>query len=148
LGLAVRRRVQTRHDLQDRGLSGAVRAYHADLRAGQERHGDVVEDELVTHGLAGSHHGIDVLGHEAGLLLSAGIRNGSGEPTIQPTRLHYASRPGPHTAGTMRITSRCRVWRRPGSGPARAAARRSSPGLPSTGPPAPPGTPLRPRRRR
>jgi hypothetical protein len=39
--------VQPRHDLEDRRLARPVGADHADLRAGKEGHGDVVEDQLV-----------------------------------------------------------------------------------------------------
>ena len=63
LGFAVARGVEPGHDLQDRRLAGAVRADHADLRAGVERHRDVVEDELVADRFAGAHHRVDVFGH-------------------------------------------------------------------------------------
>ena len=59
--LAVGGLVQPRHDLQDRRLAGAVGADHADLRARVEAHGDVIEDDLVAHGLAGLVHRVDEL---------------------------------------------------------------------------------------
>ena len=46
-----------------RRLAGAVRADHADLGAGQERQGDVVEDDLVAVRLAHLVHGVDELSH-------------------------------------------------------------------------------------
>src|SRR5690606_1838386 len=131
LGLAVGRRVQTGHDLEDRRLTGAVRADHADLRPGQERHGDVVEDELVAHRPAASHHGVDVFSHEAALLLSAGMRNrlpwsrltslpafAVGLGRRRPRRRHAV------VAGvaTVTVTSRWVWWPRSGTGPRRAAA--------------------------
>ena len=63
LGLTVGRGVEAGHDLEDRGLAGTVRADDADLGAGQERHRDVVEDELVADRLARLGHGVDELGH-------------------------------------------------------------------------------------
>ena len=71
LRLAVGRRVEPRHDLEDGGLSGAVRTDHADLRTGQERHRDVVEDQLLAHRFAGTDHGVDVFGHNAPSLRGA-----------------------------------------------------------------------------
>ena len=62
-GLAVARLVQSGHDLEDRGLAGAVGADHADLGSGVEGHGDVVEDDFVSDGLAGLDHLIDKLRH-------------------------------------------------------------------------------------
>ena len=55
--------VQAGHDLQDRGLAGTVGADHADLGARKEGHGDIVEDDLVTDGLAGLDHLINKLRH-------------------------------------------------------------------------------------
>src|SRR3712207_7061309 len=46
-----------------RSLAGAVGADDADLGAGQERQGDVVEDHLVAVRLARTDHRVDVLGH-------------------------------------------------------------------------------------
>src|SRR5690606_32484357 len=63
LRLAVGGGVETRHDLEDRGLARTVRADHADPGSRQERHRHVVEDELVAHLLAGAYHGVDVFGH-------------------------------------------------------------------------------------
>ena len=62
-GLAVGRLVESGHDLEDRRLAGAVGADHADLRAGVEGHRDVIEDDLLVVRLAGTGHGVDVLGH-------------------------------------------------------------------------------------
>ena len=64
--LAVGGLVQAGHDLEDGGLTGAVGTDHADLGAGQEGHGDVVEDDLVSVGLAGPDHLVDVLSHGGG----------------------------------------------------------------------------------
>ena len=63
LRLAVGGCVETRHDLEDRRLSGAVGADHADLRSRQERHRDIVEDQLLADRFAGTDHGVDVFGH-------------------------------------------------------------------------------------
>ncbi|SKY83302.1 30S ribosomal protein S5 [Mycobacteroides abscessus subsp. abscessus] len=63
--LAIVRLVQTGHDLQDAGLTGAVRADHTNLCAGQEVQGDIVEDHLVAMRLADFHHRVDVLSHAA-----------------------------------------------------------------------------------
>ena len=51
--------------LSTRGLAGAVGPDDADLGAGVEREGDVVEDDLVAVGLARLAHGVDELGHAA-----------------------------------------------------------------------------------
>ena len=61
--LAVGRLIESGHDLQDRGLTGTVGADHADLGAREERHGDIVEDDLVTDGLASLDHLINKLRH-------------------------------------------------------------------------------------
>ena len=60
--------VEAGHDLQHARLAGAVRADHADLRAGQERQRDVVEDHLVAVRLAHLVHGVIRL-VQRGLLL-------------------------------------------------------------------------------
>ncbi len=62
-GLAVGGLVDAGHDLEDGGLAGAVGADHADLGSGEEGHGDVVKDDLVTVGLARLNHLVDVLSH-------------------------------------------------------------------------------------
>jgi hypothetical protein len=62
-GVTVRRLVQPRHDLQHRGLAGAVRADHADLRPGQEVQGDVVEHDLVTVCLTDRAQRVDEFRH-------------------------------------------------------------------------------------
>ena len=62
-GLAIGGLVDTGHDLEDGGLAGTVGADHADLGSGKEGHGDVVEDDLVTVGLARLDHLVDVLSH-------------------------------------------------------------------------------------
>src|SRR4029079_12805978 len=48
---------------QNGRLAGAVRADNSDLGARVERHGDVIEDDLVAHGLAGLLHGVNEFGH-------------------------------------------------------------------------------------
>ena len=62
-GLAVGGLVDACHDLEDGGLASTVRADHADLGSGEEGHGDVVKDDLVTVGLARLDHLVDVLSH-------------------------------------------------------------------------------------
>ena len=79
VGLAVARGVQPGHDLQDRRLAGAVRADDADLGAREERHGDVIEDDLVAHGLAGLLHGVDKFGQ-----FSFSSRNRPGQRSRRP----------------------------------------------------------------
>src|SRR6266705_5378516 len=57
-------RVLARHDAKQRGLTRAVQAEHADLRAGKEVERDVPEDlALRRYGLPDPAQGIDVLGH-------------------------------------------------------------------------------------
>ena len=56
--------VDTRHDFQQGGLARAVEAEHADLGAGKERQGDVLEDfTLRRNDFAEPVHGIDELSH-------------------------------------------------------------------------------------
>ena len=64
-GLTVGRLVEPRHDLEDAGLPGAVRTDDPDLRAGQERQGHLVENDLVAVRLARFVHGIDELWHRS-----------------------------------------------------------------------------------
>ena len=52
------------HDLEQRRLARAVGPDHADLRAVQEREGDVVEDDLVTVGLAHVAQGEHIFRHD------------------------------------------------------------------------------------
>ena len=61
--LAIAGLIQAGHDLQDRGLTGTVGADHTDLGSREEAHGDIVEDDLVTDGLAGLDHLINKLRH-------------------------------------------------------------------------------------
>jgi len=57
--------VDTGHDPKQGGLARAVESEHADLGAGEEGKGDVVQDPAPRrHGLADTEHGVDVLGHE------------------------------------------------------------------------------------
>ena len=64
LGDPARRLVEPRHDPQQRRLAGAVRAEHADLRAGQERERDVREHLAVRAvKLVGPVHREDVVAH-------------------------------------------------------------------------------------
>ena len=54
--------VLARHDLEQRALAGAVEAEHADLRAGQKREPDVLEDDAVGRmDLPEAFHRVDVL---------------------------------------------------------------------------------------
>ncbi len=71
--LAVGRGVEPRHDLQDRRLTGAVRADHTDLRAGKERHCDVIENELFADRLARANHLINVFSHDGSSLPGFGV---------------------------------------------------------------------------
>ncbi len=64
-GLAVGGLVNARHDLQDRGLAGAVGADHADLGSREESHGDVIQDDLVTVRLARLDHLVDEFSHRS-----------------------------------------------------------------------------------
>ena len=61
--LAVGRLLHAGHHPQQGRLAGTVRAHDADLRAGQERQRDVVEDDLVAVRLAHGSHLIDELRH-------------------------------------------------------------------------------------
>ena len=99
--LAVRGGVEPRHDLYYRGLTRAIRADHADLRTREERHCDVIEDDLVADRLAGADHGVDEFGH----VLS--LERACDPPCTGPTREHRraASRERPQRparAGTGR----------------------------------------------
>ena len=62
-GLAVGRLVHPGHDLQNRRLAGTVRADNADLGARVKGHGDVIQNDLVTDGLAHVFHRVDELAH-------------------------------------------------------------------------------------
>ena len=55
--------LEPREDAEQRRLAGAVGADHADLGAVQEREGDVVEDDLVTVGLAHVPQGEHIVRH-------------------------------------------------------------------------------------
>ena len=56
--------VLARHDAQQRALARAVQAEHADLRAGQKRQPDVLEDDVVGRvNLPEPLHGVDELRH-------------------------------------------------------------------------------------
>ena len=62
-GVAVVGVVEPRHDLEQRGLARAVGSDDTDLGAVEEREGDVVEDDLVTVGLAHVAQREDVVSH-------------------------------------------------------------------------------------
>lgn len=83
-GFPVGRSVETSHDLEDRRLTSTVRADHTDLRPRVERHGHVVEDELVADRFAGAHHGVNEFGH-CSIVGSAG-----GLPVDRAGRSHKA----------------------------------------------------------
>ena len=56
--------ILARHDPEQRALAGAVQPEHADLRAGEEREPDVLENDVVgLVDLAQPLHGVDELGH-------------------------------------------------------------------------------------
>ena len=61
--VAVGHLFQPRHHLQQGGLAHAVGAHDADLRARVEGQGDVIEDDLVTHGLTRLVHLVDEFRH-------------------------------------------------------------------------------------
>ena len=61
--LAVGDGVESGHDLQQRGLTHAVGADDADLRARQEAQGHVIEDHAVAIGLASLDHLVNKLSH-------------------------------------------------------------------------------------
>ncbi len=63
-GLAVELGVDAGHDAQQGGLARPVQAEHADLGAGEERQGDVLENfAFRRNDLAQPMHGVDVLSH-------------------------------------------------------------------------------------
>ena len=60
------------HDPQQRALARAVQAEHANLRAGQKRQPDVLEDDVVGRmDLPQPLHGVDELRHMEQLIYSA-----------------------------------------------------------------------------
>ena len=65
--LAVGNLFEAGHNLQQRGLAHAIRAHHADFRAGIERQRNVVENHLVAVRFARLVHGVNEFRH-AGLL--------------------------------------------------------------------------------
>lgn len=68
-GLAFDLGVDAGHDPQQGGLARAVQAEHADLGAGEERQGDVLEDfTLGRNDLADPMHGVDVLSQNEHLM--------------------------------------------------------------------------------
>ena len=63
-GLAFELLVDARHDAEEGGLAGAIEAEHADLGAGEEAQGDVLEDEALRRDdLAHPVHRENVLRH-------------------------------------------------------------------------------------
>ena len=64
-GIAIGRLVQASHDLEHRGLAGAIGTDDANLGSGVERERDVIEDDLVSVRLPGARHDVNELGHEA-----------------------------------------------------------------------------------
>ena len=80
--LAVARMLDAGHDLEHAGLARAVRPDDADLRAGQERQGDVVEDDLLAVRLAGFSEDIDELRHDRRVYGTASCRS---VPVSAPT---------------------------------------------------------------
>ena len=61
--LPVGRLLQAGHDLQDRGLAGAIGADDADLGAGEEGEGDIIEDDLLPMRLARAREDVNELRH-------------------------------------------------------------------------------------
>src|SRR2546430_1553542 len=62
--LADEPRLFTGHDFEQRALAGAVQSQHTDLRAGQKRQPDIVEDFGVGRiDLPETLHRVDKLGH-------------------------------------------------------------------------------------
>ncbi len=63
-GFAVELGVDAGHDAQQRGFAGAVEAQHADLGAGEEGQGNVLENLAFRRNhFAQPMHGVDVLSH-------------------------------------------------------------------------------------
>ncbi len=57
-------RINPRHNAQQGRFTRAVQAQHADLGAGKERQGDILQDGFLgRHDFANPVHGVDVLGH-------------------------------------------------------------------------------------
>ena len=80
-GLAVAHGLQAGHNLQQGGLAHAVRAHDADLRAGQEAQGHVIENHAVAVGFTGLDH----LKHKFSHMLPYRSRNAD-FPTFCGTR--------------------------------------------------------------
>ena len=72
-GLAVAHGLQAGHDLEQGGLTHAVRAHDADLCAGQEAQGHVIENHAVAVRLAGLDHLKYEFCHVVQLLLKKGL---------------------------------------------------------------------------
>src|SRR5690606_18851892 len=89
-GLAVGGLVESGHDLEDRGLTGAVRPHDADLCTGVEGHCDVVEDHLVPVRLANLLHGVNKLGHS----------------TLSPAETHLIAAGGPRARPLCYVPTR------------------------------------------
>ena len=132
-GVAVVGLVQAGHQLEQRGLAGAVGADDADLGAREERQGDVVEHDLVAQRLADVVHGVDELRH--GTFSTSSLRDrcavsGRCELATSADRVCQPADPGAAPPGVthhrrQRASSRPRWcatdWPRPRS--------RSGPGL-------------------
>ena len=77
--------VLARHDAEQRALAGAVQAEHADLRAGEKREPDVLENFGVGRmDLPETLHGVDELGHSCELQIA--------DCRLQIVRLQIAGR--------------------------------------------------------
>ena len=63
VGLSVVRLLQPRHHLQQRRLTRAVRTHDTDLRAGEERQRDVIEDQFLARSFTDLLHRVDELRH-------------------------------------------------------------------------------------
>ncbi len=62
-GLSVTGLIEPRHDLEDGGFTGAVRADHTDFGSGEKRHRDVVENDFVANRFAGLDHRVNEFRH-------------------------------------------------------------------------------------
>ena len=73
------------HDLEQRGLAHAVGAHDADLGAGEEAHGHVVQDDLAVERLADLLHLVDELCHlSCSYLARERLRGDSCQYPIRP----------------------------------------------------------------
>ena len=61
--VTVRRGIEPRHNLENGRLTRTIGAHHADLRPGEEGHGDIVQNELVAHRFTCADHCVNEFSH-------------------------------------------------------------------------------------